>query len=70
MGLAICPEKERTVPGAQGAGNLEASSVLLNQVHTPECSKAQSPDTGAVKERAALMAKAPVRGDRSQALTP
>ena len=53
--------------GHKELGTWEAS-VLLNQVHTPECSKASRLTPGAVKERAALMVKAPVRGDRDLVL--
>ena len=53
--------------GHKELGTWEAS-VLLNQVHTPECSKASRLTPGAVKERAALIVKAPVRGDRELVL--
>ena len=50
-------------PGHKELGTWEAS-VLLNQVHTPECSKASRLTPGSVKESAALIVKAPIRGDR------
>ena len=45
--------------------------MLLNQVHTPECSKASLLTQVGVKESAALIVKAPIRGGQvARALNP
>lgn len=66
------PVLEKELDSLWGTRSWEPGSVpvLLNQVHTPECSKASRLTPGAVKERAALMVKAPVRGDREPCSTP